>query len=175
MGDPPRQRAVTKRTSTTTEGKRNSATTDSPPTITRSTLNSATTDSAPTIITVHDLINAYVTSWRWNTFSRDCGMLPEASPPVQEPLVSLSRFKSHFRNFVFTQVGLAAPIQAVFAARYSAIRRMTSQGIVLSTIPVAVMAVLTVGSKCISFFAYRCRLLGTPGGSSNCAHQEQRL
>ena len=43
MGDPPRQRAVTKRTSATTEGK----------------LNSATTDSPPTIITVHDLISAY--------------------------------------------------------------------------------------------------------------------
>jgi len=43
MGDILRQRAVTKRTSVTTEGK----------------LNSATTDSPPTIITVHDLISAY--------------------------------------------------------------------------------------------------------------------
>ena len=131
MGDPPRQRAVTKRTSATTEGK----------------LNSATTDSPPTIITVHDLISAYFASWRWNTFSNDGGMLPEASTPVREPLVSLSRFKSRLRNFVFTQVGLAAPIQGLFAARYSAIRLMVSPGIVLSTISVAVMAVLTVGIK----------------------------
>ena len=131
MDDPHRQRVVTKRASATTDGK----------------LNSATTDTTPTIITVYDLINAYVTSWRWNTFSRDGGMLHEASPPVQEPLVSLSRFKSHLRNFVFTQVGLAAPIQGLFAARYTAISLMVSSGIVLSSISVAVMAVLTVGIK----------------------------
>ena len=63
--DPPRQRAVTTR-------------------------NSATTDSPPTVITVHDLINAYFASWRWNTFNRDGGMLHEAFSQLREPLLSIT-------------------------------------------------------------------------------------